>query len=189
MPQTDPGEATQLLIAWRNGDEEAGRALVDVVYERLHRLAQACLRRERGATALQPTAVVNELYIALFSREPVSCENRLHFLNLAARQMRNIVIDDARRRRAAKHGGERKLSLDDSLDHSIPIDERLTSLDEALERLEKLDERAAKIVELRFFGGLTEEEIARSLNVSVATVKRDWTFARSWLLAQLDSTP
>ena len=188
MPEDDPGDATRLLSAWRNGDEAAGRALMNVIYENLHRLARVAQRADGGATALQPTAIVNELYIALFSREPVSCENRLHFLNLAARQMRNIVVDDARRRRAAKNGGElRKLPLDDSLDHSIAIDERLTALNDALDRLEKLDARAAKVVEMRFFGGLTEEEVASSLQLSIATVKRDWTFARSWLLAQLDA--
>jgi len=187
MSEGDEGSATQLLTAWREGDSDAGRRLMELVYRNLHRLAQISVRTQRGATGLQPTALIHELYLALFSREPVSCENRLHFLNLAARQMRNIVVDDARRRRSRKRGGPaQKLSLDDSLDHEIPVDARLEDLNEALDRLEKLDTRSARVVELRFFGGLAEEEIAEALNVSVPTVKRDWAFARSWLLAQLE---
>jgi len=180
-------EATLLLAAWRDGDQEAGRKLVSAVHSQLRQLAGACLRNERDASSLQPTALVNELYVALFSREPVSCENRLHFLNLAARQMRNIVIDDARRRKNLKRGGVlQKLELDQAQDHAIALDARLIDLNEALERLEKLDERSAKVVELRFFGGLTEQEIATLLEISVPTVKRDWEFARSWLLSQIE---
>jgi RNA polymerase sigma factor (TIGR02999 family) len=179
-------EATLLLAAWRDGDEEAGRKLVSAVHHQLRQLAGACLRNERDASSLQPTALVNELYVALFSREPVSCENRLHFLHLAARQMRNIVVDDARRRKNLKRGGAvQKLELNEARDHAIALDGQLTDLHEALERLEKLDERSAKVVELRFFGGLTEQEIATLLEVSVPTVKRDWEFARSWLLSQI----
>jgi len=117
----------------------------------------------------------------------VNCENRLHFFHIAARQMRNIVIDDARRRKNLKRGGAvQKLELDDALDHTIVIDGRLDDLEEALQRLEKLDARPAKVVELKFFGGMTEQEIADLLRVSVPTVKREWNFARSWLLAQID---
>jgi RNA polymerase sigma factor (TIGR02999 family) len=180
-------EATLLLSAWRDGDAEAGRKLVSAVHGQLRQLAGACLRNERDASSLQPTALVNELYVALFSREPVSCENRLHFLNLAARQMRNIVVDDARRRKNLKRGGVvQKLELNEAQDHAIALDARLVDLNEALERLEKLDERSAKVVELRFFGGLTEREIATLLEISVPTVKRDWEFARSWLLSQIE---
>jgi RNA polymerase sigma factor (TIGR02999 family) len=180
-------EATLLLAAWRDGDQEAGRKLVSAVHGQLRQLAGACLRNERDASSLQPTALVNELYVALFSREPVSCENRLHFLNLAARQMRNIVVDDARRRKNLKRGGVvQKLELNEAQDHAIALDARLVDLNEALERLEKLDERSAKVVELRFFGGLTEREIATLLEISVPTVKRDWEFARSWLLSQIE---
>jgi RNA polymerase sigma-70 factor (ECF subfamily) len=180
-------EATLLLAAWRDGDAEAGRKLVSAVHGQLRQLAGACLRNERDASSLQPTALVNELYLALFSREPVSCENRLHFLHLAARQMRNIVVDDARRRKNLKRGGAvQKLELNEARDHAISLDGQLTDLHEALERLEKLDERSAKVVELRFFGGLTEQEIATLLEISVPTVKRDWDFARSWLLSQIE---
>jgi RNA polymerase sigma factor (TIGR02999 family) len=183
----ESGEATVLLDEWQAGNEEAGRKLIGVVYRQLHQLARVCLRNEQDGSSLQPTALVNELYLILFSRGPLSCENRLHFLNIAARQMRNIVVDDARRRKNLKRGGAvQKLDLDDALDHSIVADSRMEDLNEALERLEKLDERPARIVELRFFGGLTEQEIADLLRVSVPTVKREWDFARSWLLAQIE---
>jgi RNA polymerase sigma factor (TIGR02999 family) len=183
----DSGDATILLTEWRNGNEEAGRKLIATVYSQLHQLAARCVRNERDESSLQPTALVNELYLTLFSREPVSCQNRLHFLHLAARQMRYILIDDARRRKDLRHGREiQKLELNDAVDHTIVVDARLEDLNEALERLEKLDERPAKVVELRFFGGLTEQEIASLLGVSVPTVKREWEFARSWLLAQIE---
>lgn len=181
------GDATLLLTEWRNGDEEAGRKLIGAVYQQLHELAARCVHGERDESSLQPTALVNELYITLFSREPLSCENRLHFLHIAARQMRHILIDDARRRKDLRHGRAiQKLDLNDALNHTILVDARLEDLNEALERLEKLDERPAKVVELRFFGGMTEQEIASLLGVSVPTVKRDWEFARSWLLAQIE---
>ena len=186
MPASGSGDVTALLTAWREGDENAGHELVAAVYGQLRRLAGACLRDERYPGTLQPTMLVNEVYLSLFSRQPVDCENRLHFLNLAARQMRRLVIDHARQRNGLKRGGDLpRLALDEARDHAIPVDGQLEDLDEALDRLEKLDARSAKIVELRFFGGLTEQETADLLSVSVATVKRDWDFARSWLLAQL----
>jgi len=187
MSADEGGDATQLLSEWRSGNEAAGRQFIDTVYRQLHTLARTCVRDERDASSLQPTALVNELYLTLFSRDPVNCENRLHFFHIAARQMRNIVIDDARRRKNLKRGGAvQKLELDDALDHTIVIDGRLDDLEEALQRLEKLDARPAKVVELKFFGGMTEQEIADLLRVSVPTVKREWNFARSWLLAQID---
>ncbi|HTP87840.1 MAG TPA: sigma-70 family RNA polymerase sigma factor [Bryobacteraceae bacterium] len=187
MPGGEPTEATVLLNAWQAGDQEAGRRLMSEVYQQLRRIAGACLRNEGDASSLQPTALVNELYLAMFSHQPLSCESRIHFLRIAARQMRNIVIDDARRRKNLKRGGAaQKLSLDESFDHAIPVDARLADLDDAMQRLEKLDERSAKVVELRFFGGLTEQEIADAIGISTATVKRDWEFARAWLLAQME---
>lgn len=183
----DSGDPTLLLSEWRNGDEEAGRKLISSVYRQLHELAAKCVRNEQDESSLQPTALVNELYLTLFSREPLSCQNRLHFLHIAARQMRHILIDHARRRKDLRHGRAlQKLELNDALDHTIVVNARLEHLNEALERLEKLDERSAKVVELRFFGGMTEREIASLLGVSVPTVKRDWDFARSWLLAQIE---
>jgi RNA polymerase sigma factor (TIGR02999 family) len=186
MLANSPPDVTVLLIAWRNGNEQAGQELMTAVYEQLRRLARACLRDERYPATLQPTVLVNELYLAMFSRQPVNCENRLHFLNVAAIQMRHLIIDHARRHKNLRRGGDvPKLALDEARHHAISIDDRMSDLDEALERLEKMDARAAKIVELRFFGGLTEQEVASLLDLSVPTVKRDWEFARSWLLAQL----
>jgi RNA polymerase sigma factor (TIGR02999 family) len=181
-------DVTVLLAAWRSGDEQAGRELMSAVYGQLRKLAGACLRDERHPGTLQPTVLVNELYLSLFSRQPVDCESRLHFLHLATRQMRNLIVDHARRRKNQKRGGDApKLTLDEARDHAIPVDAQLADLDEALERLEKMDQRSAGVVELRFFGGLTEQEVATLLGISVATVKRDWDFARAWLLAQLSS--
>jgi len=186
MKLGDSSHITSLLTDWRDGDEEAGRQLVEVVYRELRRVAAVYLRRESNPMTLQPTALVNELCVHLLSGPPVSCENRLHFLHLAARQMRRIIVDHVRRRTALRRGGvEQPLSLDEARDHAIALDERISEVNLALERLEELDARAAAVVEMRYFGGLTEQEIGDVLLVSPATVKRDWEFARAWLLAQL----
>ena len=186
MAPGDSSHITALLSGWREGDEEAGRQLVEVVYLELRRVASVYLRREANAMTLQPTALVNELCVNLLSGPPVSCENRLHFLHLAARQMRRIIVDHVRRRTGLKRGGpQQPLSLDEARDHTIALDHRIADVNESLARLEELDARAAAIVEMKFFGGLTEQEIADVLLVSTATVKRDWEFARAWLLAQL----
>lgn len=178
---------TALLSEWREGDEEAGRQLIAAVYRELRRLAAVYLRREWNAATLQPTALVNELCVRMLSGPAVDCENRLHFLHVAAQQMRRLIVDHARKRRSLKRGGEQPhILLDEARDRAIPLDERLEAINEALVRLETLDPRPAAVVEMRFFGGLTELEIADILQISVATVKRDWEFARSWLLAQLD---
>lgn len=185
--QPEPeAQITVLLNDWRAGDEEAGRQLVSSVYRELRRLAAIYLRKEHGAVTLQPTALVNELCLGMLSRAPVSCENRSHFLHVAAQQMRRLIVDHARRRKGLKRGGgDAHFSLDEARDRAIPFDERIADLDEALTRLEQLDPRPASVVEMRFFGGLTEQEIADILGISVPTVKREWEFARSWLLAQL----
>jgi len=186
MIPSDSPHVTALLSGWREGDEEAGRQLVEVVYRELRRVAQAHLRRESNAMTLQPTALVNELCVKLLSGPPVSCENRLHFLHLAARQMRRIIVDHVRRKTGLKRGGlQQPFSLDEARDHAVALDDRIADVNESLTRLEALDARAAAIVEMRFFGGLTEPEIADVLLVSAATVRRDWEFARSWLLSQL----
>jgi RNA polymerase sigma factor (TIGR02999 family) len=182
----DSSQITVLLTEWREGDEEAGRQLVEAVYRELRRVASVYLSRESNMVTLQPTALVNELCVNLLSGRPVSCENRLHFLHLAARQMRRLIVDHVRRRTVLKRGGpETPLSLDEARDHAIALDDRIADVNESLIRLEELDARAASVVEMRYFGGLTEQEIADVLLVSTATVKRDWEFARSWLLAQL----
>lgn len=188
MPPTDPSDITALLVDWREGDEEAGRRLIEAVYRELRRLAAANLRRESSAVTLQPTALVNELCLRMLTGPPLSCENRLHFLHLASRQMRRLIVDHARRKKGLKRGGSRQqLSLDEARDHAVPLDHGIADMNDALTRLEQLDSRPAAVVEMRFFGGLTEQEIADVLGISTATVKRDWEFARSWLLAQLDA--
>jgi RNA polymerase sigma factor (TIGR02999 family) len=186
MKLGDSTHITSLLTDWREGDEEAGRQLLDAVYRELRRVASVYMRREANSMTLQPTALVNELCVNLLSGPPVSCQNRLHFLHLAARQMRRIIVDHSRRRTALRRGGpDQPLSLDEARDHSIALDERIAEVNVSLTRLEELDARAAAVVEMRYFGGLTEQEIADVLSISAATVKRDWEFARSWLLAQL----
>src|SRR5579872_357628 len=186
MQPDEQAQVTTLLSEWRDGDEEAGRRLVSAVYRELRRLAAVYLRKEGNAHTLQPTALVNELCADMLSRPPVSCENRLHFLHLAAQQMRRLIVDHARRRKGLKRGGgQAHLPLDEARDRIVPVDDRIADLDEALTRLERLDPRPASVVEMRFFGGLAAQEIAEILGISVATVKREWEFARSWLLAQL----
>ena len=183
----DSTDLTLLLAEWRGGDAEAGRTLISAVYRELRSLASVYLRKELNANTLQPTALVNELCVGMLSRPAVSCENRLHFLHLAAQQMRRIVVDHARRRNGLKRGGGQVyVPLEEARDHKIVLDGRIAEINDALTRLEQLDPRPASVVEMRFFGGLTEQEIAGVLEISVATVKRDWEFARSWLLAQLN---
>jgi len=178
---------TLLLDEWRAGDEEAGRKLISAVYRELRNLASVYLRKESNANTLQPTALVNELCVGMLSRPAVSCENRLHFLHLAAQQMRRLIVDHARRRNGLKRGGgQAHVPLEEARDHIIVLDGRIAEINDALTRLEQLDPRPASVVEMRFFGGLTEQEIAGVLGISVATVKRDWDLARSWLLAQLN---
>ena len=180
-------DVTLLLAEWRAGDDEAGRQLITAVYRELRSLASAYLRRERNANTLQPTALVHELCVGMLSRPAVSCENRLHFLHLAAQQMRRLIVDHARRRNGLKRGGgQAHVSLDEAGDHMIVLDGRIAEINDALTRLEQLDPRPAAVIEMRFFGGLTAQEIADVLAVSLATVKRDWDFARSWLLTQIN---
>jgi RNA polymerase sigma factor (TIGR02999 family) len=179
---------TQLLNAWSSGDEDAGRKLVEIVYQDLRRLASHYMQNERANHTLQPTALVHELYLKFFSSDPIEWRNRGHFLAVAAKQLRNLIVDYARSQRAQKRGGnDNRIALGDAPDRAIALDERVLDLDEALERLSKLDERSALVVELLYFGGLTHIEIANTLAISVATVKRDWEFARVWLLKDMAS--
>jgi RNA polymerase sigma-70 factor (ECF subfamily) len=186
----EPKDLSAVLSAWGNGDEAAGDELIAIVYQELRRLAAYYLRGECINHTLEPTALVHELYLKLFSAGPLRLQDRDHFLALAARQLRRIVVDHARTKHAQKRGGlQQAISLDDvygdASGPTVPADDRVVDLDLALERLETLDSRAAQVVELRYFGGLTEEETARTLNISSTTVKRDWDFARSWLFSQL----
>lgn len=178
----DSGAATQLLLAWGAGDREALDQMLPLVYDELHRVAARYLSRERPDHTLQPTALVHEAYIRLCNQKDVDWRNRAQFLGLAAGMMRRILVNHARDRAAAKRGGPREqvsLSLVDA--PSGGHDVELIALEGALARLATLDPRKARVVELRFFGGLTMEEIAEVLEVSRPTVERDWSFARAWL--------
>src|SRR5262245_48656013 len=185
MPE-DSGPVTLLLNRWRAGDSAAAGRLMDLVYAELHRIASREMGRERAGHTLQTTALVHEAYIRLCHGDTVNWADRAHFYAVAAQQLRRILVDHARRTRSEKRGGDvLKLSLLDSDGPAASVDERLVAVDEALSRLESVDERAAKVVELRFFGGLTEAEAAQALGISVTTLKRDWEFARTWLTRQL----
>ena len=175
---------TSLLLRWRAGDLAAGDQLMDVTYAELRKLAARHMRSERRGHTLQATALIHELYIRLFAADPVHWESRTHFFAVAARQLRRIVVNYARDRQAAKRGGRQvRLSLSD-VSLAVRTNDVL-EVDEALRRLEQLDSRAAQVVELRYFGGLTETEAAEAIGISVATLKRDWDFARAWLVQQL----
>ena len=182
-------EITGLLAQLRSGHQEAASQLMDLVYPELRRLAQHYMQRERPNHTLQATALVHEAYLRIFGTEAIQWQNRAHFFAVAAQQMRRILVDHARRLGAEKReGGRIKLSLDDVPGLPAKHDEDLVALDEALKGLEKLDPRAGRVVELRFFGGLTEKEAAEVLGISVATLKRDWEFAKAWLFDQLGTS-
>jgi RNA polymerase sigma factor (TIGR02999 family) len=179
-------EITQWLTDWSKGDRSALEKLTPLVYRELHRVAQAYMRGERVGHALQTTALVNEAYLRLIEADRQGWQNRVHFYAVAAKLMRHILVDFARSRDRIKRGGElQQVSLDEALTITADHTSELLNLDEALTTLSKLDERQGQIVELRFFGGLTEEEIAEALKVSLRTVQSDWRLARSWLLREL----
>jgi len=185
---SDPAthEITQWLTDWRNGDRSALEKLTPLVYLELHRLAQAYMRGERAGHALQTTALVNEAYLRLIETEGQGWQNRAHFYAVAAKLMRHILVDFARSRDRAKRGGDfEQVLFDEALTITADYTAELLDLDEALTALSKLDERQSQVVELRFFGGLTEPEIAEVLKVSERTIQSDWRLARSWLLHEL----
>jgi RNA polymerase sigma factor (TIGR02999 family) len=186
---TGPAPITEVLARWGGGDRDALDDLVPAVYSDLRRLARAQLAKERLGHTLQPTALVNEVFLRIGSYQRISWQNRAHFFAIAARIMRRVLVDHARRRRAAKRGGPAEpLTLSESHLRGEPLDVDLLALDEALARLEKKDGRQSSIVEMRYFAGLTEEEIAEVLAVPVAEVKRDWRVAKLWLRRALSST-
>lgn len=175
-----PASVTQLLLRWRGGDETALDSLLPIVYEELRRLARLQMRNERPGHTLQPTALAHEAYARLVDLE-LDWQDRAHFLSMAARLMRRVLVDHARVRNAAKRGGGAfRVTLDEALGATEP-DLDLLVLDEALSRLHDRDERPAQVVELHYFGGLTYTEIAEVLAISEATVDRDMRFARAWL--------
>lgn len=181
--QTD--EVTNLLTQMSAGDGEAPEKLLPLVYEDLRRLARAYFADEKSDHTLQATALVHEAYIRLVNWENVSWQNRAHFFAVAAEVMRKILIDHARRKKAQKRGGGQKILLDEAVSFSNEKELDLIKLDEALQALEKLDERQARIVEYRFFGGLSIAETAYVLKMSETTVKREWTFAKAWFQREL----
>lgn len=191
MPYTgdvDPThEVTRLLDAARRGEGDALERLLPLIYDQLRTIADRQLKRERSDHTLQATALVHEVYLSLVGRRSIDVKDRSHFFAVAATAMRRVLVDHARHRQRQKRGGDRaKLQLHDDIQSPI-LDEQtdLVALDESLKRLESIDERKARTVELRFFAGLTVDETAEVLDVSDATVRRDWEFARAWLLKDL----
>lgn len=182
--RSDPATpVTMLLLRWREGDRQALEQLMPLVYAELRRMAGHHLRRERGDHTLQSTALVHEAYLRLAGQDPPQWQNRAHFFAIAARLMRQILVDHARTRDAAKRGsGACTLLLDESVALPQKVNLDVLDLDRALTELSELDGQQSKIVELRFFGGLTIEDTSEVLGVSPATVKRDWLVARAWLL-------
>lgn len=184
--ESEPGEITQLLNEIRGGDQAAQARLIPLVYEELRCLAAQYMRQERPGHTLQTTALVHEAYLRLAKLRIVPSENRTHFFRLAAMLMRRILVDYARARQRKKRGGSReRIDLDDGFLLESGPSLQLLALDEALRQLERRDLRLSQIVELRFFGGLGEEEIAELLGISCRTVKRDWSTARAWLYQQV----
>ncbi|MDT5062750.1 MAG: hypothetical protein QOH63_3209 [Acidobacteriota bacterium] len=181
-----PKEISQLLVEWSNGDKPALDKLVPLVHEELRKLAHHYMNRERSDHTLQTTALVNEVYLRLVDRQNARWENRAHFFGIAAQSMRQILVEYARQRGAAKRGGDaQRVELDEAALVSKETDMDLVALDEALKELAAFDERKSRVVELRFFGGMSVEETAEALGVHVNTVVRDWDVAKAWLRRQL----
>lgn len=182
VQRTSSNQVTTLLYRWREGDREALEELMPLVYEELRRLAHYYLSRERSDHTLQSTALVHEAYLRLAGQNPPEWQNRAHFFGIAARIMRQILMEYARTRGAAKRGGGAcKVTLDDAFKGVNEIALDVVALDKALNELSEIDEQQGRIVELRFFGGLTIEDTSEVLGISPATVKRDWVTARAWL--------
>lgn len=180
-------EVTQLLVRWKEGDRAAAEQLTPIVYRELHRLAERYLRNERSAQTLQPTALVHELYLELVSHQLPDWESRSHFYGIAAHRMRQILVEHARKQNAAKRGsGAEKIELSDMVAFAPRKGPDVVALDDALSALAAFDERKARIIELRFFGGLSVEETAQTLGVSVATVGRDQRLAEAWLRREME---
>lgn len=175
-------DVTRLLKDWGNGSEQALETLVPLIYGELRQIAHRCLYRERPGHTLQTTALVHEAYLKLIDQHDARWQNRAHFFAIAAQAMRRILVDSARRHNAAKRGGPAEnLPLDEAANISIEPDPILLPLDEALTRLAEIDPQQARIIELRFFGGLTIEETAEVMKLSTDTIKREWAMARAWL--------
>jgi RNA polymerase sigma factor (TIGR02999 family) len=186
MPTHSPKEITRLLVAWGEGDQSALTELTPLVYEELHRLAHHYMSGERDGHTLQTTALVNEAYVRLIDWKNVRWQNRAHFFAVSAQLMRRILVDFARSRDSNKRGaGALAVALDEAEFVADDIGTDMVAIDDALNALAKLDARQSRVVELRFFGGLSIEETAEVLQVSAATVRRDWSLARAWLRREL----
>jgi RNA polymerase sigma factor (TIGR02999 family) len=183
---TSSHRVTELLLAWRNGDEAALAQIIPLVFDELRRLAKRHMRTERNGHVLQTTALVNEAYVRLIDLSRVRWHDRAHFLAMASRLMRRILVDFARAGASKKRGGDQEIvRLDTKAIIAGAPDADLVALDDALNALAKVDERKTRVVEMRFFGGLTVEETAESLGVSPETIMRDWRMAKVWLLREL----
>jgi RNA polymerase sigma factor (TIGR02999 family) len=186
MTEAQTHEVTQLLIDWSNGDRAALDKLIPVVEEELRRLAHRYMSRERAGHTLQTTALVNEAFVRLVNRKNVHWQNRAHFFGIAAQLMRTILVDHARSHASAKRGGgANKLELDEAMVVSQQKASEVLALDDALKQLALIDPQQSRIVELRFFGGLTVEETAEVMHLSPATIKREWSTAKAWLYREL----
>ena len=188
MATASPQDVTQLLIQLTDGNRAVLDELLPLIYAELRSLAANYLRREQPGHTLQPTALVHEAYLRLVNQTQVRWQNRAHFFGVAAQMMRRILVDHARSRQAEKRGSDAaRLSLDENIDVSVERAAELVALDEALEALARFDEQKSRIVELRFFGGLSVEETAEVLGVSAPTVKRQWRMAKAWLYGQVQT--
>ena len=185
MNQEYSEAVTELLVLWKGGDQAALERLVPLVYKELREIARHHLQRERPEHTLQSAALVNEAYLRLVDQRPFNTDNRAHFLAVASRLMRQILVDYARNHRAAKRGANLKVELDTALLLPQIQSRDVLALNDALDDLNRLDEQQGRIVEMRFFGGLSSEEIAPVLGISVSTVKRDWNVAKAWLTRQM----
>jgi RNA polymerase sigma factor (TIGR02999 family) len=181
-------DITGLLLAWSDGDREALERLTPLVYRELKKLAESYLRRERPGHTLQPTALAHEAYLRLIDQQNVRWQNRAHFFGIAAQAMRRILVDHARARLAEKRGSGMAVSLDEAIDVSDQRADQLLALDEALKTLAGLDPQQSRVVELKYFGGMTLEETAEVLGVSRATVIREWRMAKAWLYDELSKS-
>lgn len=187
---SESSDITDLLLRWNSGDAQALERLTPVVYEELRRLARALLQRERPGHTLSATELVHEVYCKLVDQNKVEWENRTHFFGAAANIMRRVLVDHAKKKFSQKRGGSAKkiaMDLSDALQAAQQSSEELLSLDAALDALEKIDARKARVVEMKFFAGMTNKEIASALRTSDATVERDWKMARAWLIQAMNS--
>ena len=185
MKTADKGRISELLQLWAGGDLQAREDLIPLVYQELRKRAAAYLRRERRDHTLQPTALVNEAYVRLMGQERVTWINREQFFGVAAQAMRRILVDHAREREAAKRPGGVRITLHEGMRTVQPVDCEVLMLNAALQELARIDERQAHIVELKYFGGLSEEEVAAVLSMSRTTITREWQSARAWLYRRI----